>query len=200
MSRPGRSHGGAGLPQPRSVKTALTEVRRAVREALGRFAFGAGEAARALAYLGADCVFCGSPARAWDLLVPRRSGGEVVLGNVVPVCLFCHGNKREQDFQAWMLQDRWPGLRARGIANVRGRLRRLRAYMTHFQYTPTSLEARLGPGGLRAFEEVHRRDWQLRTAVAQHLAVAGSGTAGREVPANTQRPRASAAPATTAPR
>jgi len=63
-----RQRPASGLPEPRSIKTALTELRGAVRQSLGRFTFGAGEAASALAFLGTNCVFCDARATDWDLL------------------------------------------------------------------------------------------------------------------------------------
>jgi hypothetical protein len=154
----------AGLPEPRSVKTALTELRRAVRESLGRFQFGRAEAASALANLSSECVYCDEKATAWDLLVPLRSGGEVVLGNVVPACGRCRASKGEQVFDEWMLRG-FSSPQTRGVTGINTRVRRLQTYMDHFGYRPQSLDERLGPEGLAALDIVRKRERALRMAI-----------------------------------
>lgn len=160
-----------GLPERRSAKTALTELRRAIRESLGRFDFGPGEAASVLAHLGSDCGYCGDRATLWDLLVPLRHEGEVVLGNVVPACRQCRALKGEQRFDEWMVQERSSPAR-RAITNTSARLRRLRTYMDRFGYTPQSLDERLGAEGWAALNEVRRHESALRRAVSQLFDIA----------------------------
>jgi hypothetical protein len=144
-----------GLPQRRSVKTALTEVRAAVREALARYEFGPGEAASALAHLGTDCVFCERPATEWAFLVPLRFGGDAVLGNVAPACRECYWAKRDQDFREWMPQGT--------------KLRRLENHVRHFGYTTRGLDDRLGTAGMRAYLEYHAAHRKLRSAIKRLL-------------------------------
>lgn len=179
-----------GLPERRSVKTALTELRRAVRESLGRFDFGPGEAASAMAQLGSECAFCGDRATVWDLLVPMRSGGEAVLGNVVPACAGCRAFKGEQVFDEWMLRG-FSSPQVRGIRDTAGRVRRLRTYMHHFGYVPRALDERLGTEGRAALDEVRKRERALRVAIKRLFDVVESAKA----PPNNQMQRTAPAQA-----
>lgn len=179
-----------GLPEPRSVKTALTELRRAVRESLGRFHFGRGEAASVLAHLGSACVYCGERAAEWDLLVPLRSGGEAVLGNVVPACARCRAFKGEQVFHEWMLRG-FSSPQVRGVTGIDGRVRRLQTYMHRFGYVPLSLDERLGAEGRAALDTVRKRERALRMAIRCLFEVVD----GRKVPPNDQMQRTAPAQA-----
>jgi len=173
-----------GLPEPRSAKTALTELRRAVRESLGRFQFGRGEAATALAHLGSACVYCGGTAREWDLLVPLRSEGEVVLGNVVPACARCRASKGEQVFDEWMLRG-GSRPRVRGVMGTQARIRRLQIYMRRCGYKPSSLDQRLAAEGRVALEAVRKRERALRLAIQRLFEVVES----ERVPPNNEMQR-----------
>jgi hypothetical protein len=151
---------------------------------LGRFSFGRGEAASVLAHLGSECVYCGESASVWDLLVPLHSGGEVVLGNVVPSCVRCRASKAEQVFDDWMLRG-FSSPKVRGVTGINVRVRRLEAYMRRFEYTPLSLDDRLGAEARAALEIVRKEERALRTAIRRLFEVVDRG----KVPPNNQMQR-----------
>jgi hypothetical protein len=157
------------LPERRSIKTALTELRRAVREALGRCEFGKAEAAMTVERLGTACAFCDDPAVLWAFLFPMRSGGEMVLGNMVPACAACAASKGEQELEAWLLRPSSVP-RYRGVPDLDGRVRRLRDHMQHCGYVPRSLQDRLGVEGMREFMEYASREHALRMGIRQLVA------------------------------
>src|SRR5438128_636464 len=85
--------------------TAFKYLERALQEGLGRRQFGSADKRQAKEFFGEplSCVYCGSNNwERWDHLVPAISGGESVLGNMVPACQPCDDSKGRRPFDSWM--------------------------------------------------------------------------------------------------
>jgi len=154
------------VPQRTTPGFAFSIVERALQQCLAARQFGREEIAKVLAFFGADppeCVYCGSyEVRRWDHLVPVKKGGETVLGNMVPACARCDDSKRDLPFEEWMMSEtRWSP-KSRGIRDVDQRVKRIKAYIQHFGYTPRSLEDRLDEHELERLATIRSGLQQVR--------------------------------------
>jgi len=151
------------IPSPVTISAGFSGLGRALQESLGAREFGAEEGQRVIEFFGADppeCVFCGSQEVArWDHLVAIMSGGETVLGNIVPACQACDDSKRAEPFEEWMLSDVPRSPKSRGVKDIDRRVKRIEAYLQHFGYTPRCLEERLDK---RELERLAAIRWRLQ--------------------------------------
>lgn len=158
-------------PPKRPVKIgpgfAFSNLERALHECLSQRDFGAPQMEQVIEFFGGHpsiCVYCGAESpRRWDHLVPVRSGGETVLGNMVPACARCDDSKQDLPVEEW-----WESGRryspASGKAEERAaRLAKLRAYVAHFNYRPRKLEDRLSPEERARLERIRETARDLRT-------------------------------------
>jgi len=135
------------VPQRITPGFVFSNVERALCDCLSRRQFGKKEIAEVLAFFNTDpveCVFCGNlDVKRWDHLVPIKKGGETVIGNIVPACAACDDSKRDKLFEEWIFSDVLGSPKSRGIKDINKRIKKIKAYVHHFGYTPSSLEERL---------------------------------------------------------
>jgi hypothetical protein len=137
-------------PKPPSRQTpsfGAAILRRTLFEGLGRRRFGDAEIEAALQFFGSqplECSFCGSlKVSRWDHLVSIRTGGETVLGNMVPACGSCGDSKSHRAFEVWMRSAAPLSPARKGVPDLEARIAKLYRYMDKFNYSPTRLEDRL---------------------------------------------------------
>jgi hypothetical protein len=149
---------------------AFSYVERAIQEGLGRRAFGALEMDLVGAFFGEPlrCVYCdGIEVQRWDHLVPVFSGGETVIGNMVPACGRCDDTKRQVDFATW--------LRGRAERNfippqsAEDRIRHLQEYAARFGYQPPRLDGRLTAERKAQLSELRSRILALRRDIEDFI-------------------------------
>src|SRR6266581_1192302 len=150
-------------------------LERALQEGLGRRDFGSTARKRAREFFGEPlvCVYCGSEEwKRWDHLVPAMSGGEAVLGNIVPACQRCDDSKGRNLFESW-LPVRARALGPSWVREVPGRIKRLHEYQERFGYKHTTRESTLSAERLSELEDLRRRANNLQRDVEAFLKVAG---------------------------
>lgn len=135
------------VPQRTTPGFAFSMVDRALQECLATRQFRQVEIEQVLEFFGSnppECVFCGSKdVRRWDHLIPIKSGGETVLGNMVPTCAQCDDSKRDLYFEDWITSDAPKSPKSRGVKDIDQRIEHIKAYMQHYGYSPRNLEDRL---------------------------------------------------------
>ena len=133
--------------------------------------FGKTDKQHALEFFGLSmespkCFFCGiSDVERWDHLVPVSQGGETVLGSMVPACADCDDKKRELPFDEWMMSDGHSPKINLGIKGVNQRIHRIREYMRHFNYVPSSLEERLNEDESEKLGIIHEKLCKIRSEI-----------------------------------
>jgi len=158
-----------------SPATVFKYLERALQEGLGRRDFGSAARKQAREFFGEPlvCVYCGSPEwKRWDHLVPAMSGGEAVLGNIVPACQPCDDSKGRKPFESW-LPVRASALGPARVSEVPGRIKRLHEYRERFDYEHTTRESALSAERLSELEDLRRRASELQRDVEAFLKVAG---------------------------
>ena len=157
------------VPQRMTPGVAFSMVDRALRDCLAKRQFGKAEIEQVLEFFNKDipeCVFCGNKdVKRWDHLIPIRNGGETVLGNMVLACTSCDDSKRDLFFEEWMASDFKKSPKSKGIKDTSQRIKRIKAYMRNFSYTPQRLEERLNKQELRRLNENRSRLKKLRKDV-----------------------------------
>ena len=146
------------VPQRTTAGFAFSIVQRAIYESIAARQFGRAEIAEVLAFFNDEppqCVFCGSTAIArWDHLISVFSGGDTVLGNMVPACSLCDDSKRHHPYMEWAYSDVPGSPKTRGIPDLDQRLTRIQAYVAHYEYAPQPLTTRLAPSELEELESI----------------------------------------------
>lgn len=146
------------VPQRTTSGFAFSVVQRAFLECIAVRKFGAAEMAEAIAFFAVDppqCAFCGdTEIRRWDHLVPVFSGGDTVLGNMVAACSRCDDSKRHLPYAEWALSNARHSPKTRGIPDLDSRLKRIAAYVSHYNYAPKDPATRLTPLELEHFERI----------------------------------------------
>lgn len=128
-------------PTKITAARALYTLDRAMREKLLERVFGTEELVKASEYfLSAGingCIYCGSnQVERWDHLVPVRSGGATVLGNMVPACKQCDDSKGSKDYKEW-LSGTVRFNPARGNQTVYQKIiQQVESYQKHCSYVP----------------------------------------------------------------
>lgn len=154
------------VPQRTTPGFAFSIVNRVLQDCLGRRQFGQKEIKEVLEFFRAgqpECVFCESKeVKRWDHLIPIVRGGETVLGNMVPACASCDDSKRDLPFEEWMISDIGGSPKSRGIKDIGQRVKRIKAYMQHFDYAPRSLEEHLSKNELKRLKTIHSKIQELR--------------------------------------
>jgi hypothetical protein len=121
------------VPQRTTPGFVFSILDRSIKDCLSRRQFGLVEIKQVIDFFGEgppECVFCGSAAVArWDHLVPITSGGETVLGNMVPSCARCDDSKQHRPYEEWMLSEGPSSLKGRGVTDVEARIERLKEYV-----------------------------------------------------------------------
>ncbi len=157
------------VPQRTTPGFAFSMVNRAMYDCLGERIFGKQEIKQVLDFFDKDppeCVFCGSKdVKRWDHLVPIKEGGETVLGNMVPACASCDDSKQAKPFEEWMISDFDNSPKKKGIRDINQRIKRIKAYMRSYGYTPQSLEERLNKQEYRRWKEICSRLAEIRNDV-----------------------------------
>jgi len=146
-------------------------VERALREGIGRRAFRAKEIALVAAFFGEPlrCVYCDSPeVGRWDHLVPVVSGGETVVGNMVPACAPCDDSKSKRHFATWLRLQAQRG--AMSPESAEERITRLREYMERFEYQPEEYGSRLSADRAVQLADLRSRLSTLRRDVEEFIA------------------------------
>lgn len=134
-------------PTKISASHAFTVLDRALRETFSVRKFGKNEMNQVLDFFGKnppECTFCGSlDVRRWDHLVPVKSGGETVLGNLVPACATCDDAKRDLPYDEFLRKDRLWERRKIRAEEREARILTLQKYIEAFHYKPVKLLDRL---------------------------------------------------------
>jgi hypothetical protein len=139
------------------------DFERMLEECLSDRKFGKAEKLKVLEYFGDEsprCVYCGSTeVRRWDHLVAVRSGGETVLGNLVPACAPCDNTKGKTPFDEF--------LRGRDLVREEAeeRIERLRGYMAAFEYKVVPLDERLTDDESERLAALRAKAGELRAEV-----------------------------------
>lgn len=163
------------VPGRTTPSFAFGYIERAIQEGFGRREFDQREVRQAVEFFGEPlaCVFCGgSNVTRWDHLVPVISGGETVLGNMVPACGKCDDSKHSRPFDEWLRVRLTSAEPAVASPDVETRIERLREYVRRFGYTATTLDSRLTPDALARVNDLRRRADELRRDVEAALASA----------------------------
>ena len=150
---------------------AFSMVERALSECLGRRDFRMPEIEKTLTFFNQEnpeCVFCGSPdVKRWDHLVPIKSRGETVIGNMVPACAQCDDSKRDMPFDQWMISNNQYSPKMRGIPDVDVRRSRIQGYIDHYNYRPRDFEERLSPEELERLKLIQASLREMRCQIDQ---------------------------------
>jgi len=127
------------LPPPPSRTTAgfaFSYIERCINESFARRRFGKSEMSQVLEHLSqgrVECAYCGSPeVRRWDHLFPVASGGDTVLGNMVPACARCDDSKRDIPYRQWMLSYAQFSPKSQRVPDLDLRLSALDKYVADF--------------------------------------------------------------------
>jgi len=133
------------VPSRTTLGFAFSILDRALREGLLERKFGKDEVAEVCEWFTIDgeleCVFCGSrDVMRWDHLVPVRYGGSTVLGNMVPSCQPCDDSKQHYDFEEWMMKSTKGSLKARGVVNIKARIKKLKRYQEKYNFHPKDVD------------------------------------------------------------
>jgi len=160
------------LPQAPGRTTtgfAFSILDRAVREGFADRRFGKGEMRSVLEFFSfepPECVFCGSKeVRRWDHLIPIRKGGDTVLGNMVPSCSRCDDSKQDLEFEAWMTSDARYSPASLEVADVEGRILRIKEYVSQFDYSSSSMDDRINDDESRSLGEIRIKLNTIRTEI-----------------------------------
>ena len=129
------------------------------------------EILEALEILGMDehnvrCAYCGDPMTEWDHLRPlvsqqKPTGFITEIGNLVPSCGKCNQSKGNKPWREWMLGNAGRSPRARGVADISERVKRLDAYERWRSNDPKNFE-RMVPADIWA---QHWANWQAVCAL-----------------------------------
>lgn len=167
------------MPLPRAPERitlgfAFSYIDRAIQEGLADRRFGQSEMAAVLEHFGSDpprCAYCGDEhVSRWDHLVAIKSGGDTVVGNMVPACSRCDDSKRDVPYEEWMLSDAQHSPRSRGVPELAERIARLRAYARRYQYTPRTQEERLAVADCEELVRLRHELDPIRRRIEQLLA------------------------------
>jgi len=157
------------IPQRTTTGFAFSMIDRAIKEGLARRQFGKAEVKEVLSFFNTsppECVFCGSTdVKRWDHLLPISEGGETVLGNMVPACSRCDDSKGKRYFKEWINSNAECSPKNRGIKDLKQRIKRIEAYMKHFDYTPRVVEHGLNQSEKRRLTQIRQRIQEVRTDI-----------------------------------
>ena len=147
-------------------------VERALQDYLGIRKFGKEQVNEVSSFFSSfECVYCGKgEVRRWDHLVPVASGGETVLGNMVPACARCDDSKRALPYDEWMTGDSPGSPKSREVPDIEARTDTIKAYVTHFQYVPRTLEQRLTEDESKCLADIRTKLRQTRQEVETFIA------------------------------
>jgi hypothetical protein len=150
---------------------AFSMVDRALSECLGRRDFripGIEKTLKSFSQENPECVFCGSQeVKRWDHLVPIKSWGETVIGNMVSACAQCDDSKRDVPFDQWMVSNNQYSLKMRGVPDVDVRRSRIQGYIDTYNYRPRDFKERLTPEELVRLEAIQTSLINLRSQIDQ---------------------------------
>ena len=148
---------------------AFSILDRVLREHMAKRRFGKSEQGQVLEFFkseGLTCVFCGTPeVRRWDHLVPVKSGGDTVPGNMVLSCGPCDDSKQHHPFEKWLLGSSPSGPRQKGVQDLDRRVQLLRDYMARFNYRPGTGEESLTSAELTELSGIRAEAVRLRAMV-----------------------------------
>lgn len=164
--------GNSKLPRVPSRTTpgfAFSMLDRALRECLGRRQFGQPDMAEVLDFFGkTECVYCGNKdVKRWDHLISIRSGGETVIGNIVPACSRCDDSKQHFPFEEWMFSDANYSPKTLGTSDLEERFKRIKDYVKYYDFSPRTLEDRLTNEELERLNVIKGSAARLREEVEE---------------------------------
>ena len=84
---------------------------------------------------------------------------------MVIACSTCDDSKGNRPFDKWMLSDKPKSPLSRGIPDISERIRRIKEYVTAYQYAPTPLEQRLNESERSRLSGIQARLKALREEV-----------------------------------
>jgi len=145
-------------PSRTTTGFAFSILDRAIREGIANRKFGKAEKEKVLEFFSnhpPECAYCGSKdVKRWDHIVPIRSGGDTVLGNMVLACARCDDSKQHFEFEEWMTGSSRFSPQSIGVKDFQNRIRKIKSYMDHFGYQPRSLDERLDPVEREKLDEI----------------------------------------------
>ena len=157
------------IPQRTTTGFAFSMVDRAIKEGIARRQFTKAKAKEVLDFFDTDpteCVFCGSTdVKRWDHLLPISDGGETVLGNMVPACSMCDDSKGKRYFREWINSNAKCSPNNRNIKDIKRRIKRIEAYMRHFDYTPRDVEHGLNQSEKKRLKQIRQRVQEARNDI-----------------------------------
>ena len=142
------------IPQRTTPGFSFSIVDRALRDCIAERDFGQSEAEAVAEYFEHECAYCGGPIQRWDHLVAISTGGDTVVGNMVPACSKCDDSKQGHDFERWAFGESPGSPASRGITDLERRLARIRGYLTAHRYRPREPEERLTASELQRFNAI----------------------------------------------
>ena len=161
------------MPQRTTTGFAFYTIDRAIKEGLARRKFGQNEAQQVLDFFGIDppeCVYCGSKdMKRWDHLVAISTGGETIIGNIVPACSQCDDSKGKSDYKEWMNSNAQYSPKTQGTKNIKQKIKRIDAYMKHFNYSPRDIEERLTQSERKRKRDIERKLQGIRADIEKFI-------------------------------
>lgn len=131
-----------------------------------------------------QCAYCGATASEWDHLRPlvkdkKPTGFISEIHNLVPSCGKCNQSKGNKDWRVWLLSKAPLSPKARGIADVDERAKRLEAYEQWGKPTQMDFEAVVGKDVWAQYQEnlgrvqtLMQESQVLAAKISEHVASA----------------------------
>ena len=161
-------------PQRTTPGFSFSIVRRSLLDCVSVRQFGRPEMAQVLSFFGSDpptCVYCGSiDVARWDHLVPVMSGGDTVVGNMVPACRQCDDSKRNLSAAEWASGASAGSPKSRGVPDVEQRLRAISDYVAEHGYRARNPHDRMDLHERARYDDICSRLDGLRADVDSFIA------------------------------
>jgi len=145
-------------PSRTTTGFAFSTLDRAIREGIAKRKFGKAEKEEVLDFFDnhpPECAYCGSKdVKRWDHIVPIRSGGDTVVGNMVLACSRCDDSKQHLEFEEWMKSSSRFSPQSLGVKDFQNRIKKIKSYMDHFGYQPRPLDERLDSVERETLDEI----------------------------------------------